>query len=747
MKNILLALFSITKKIKDSSFWKGAYIGIGMLCLLILILTGLYFKTGLNQFLMITGMLVSGSLTFVLAWIIGILLHRFINNIPFYAFALVIAGLGVFYLASMARFGMPVKAHLVLIAVFMTGSILFFGFGNMIRTSEKSNWWFWLFAGLGAVAIFTAIYWLSHTGSDPFPVRFNKSEAALLSKSGLHNPGLQGNYAVEYFTYGSGVDKRRKAFADSVRFKTMLVDGSDLIPDWKGSKAKWRKRFWGFDSKHFPLNGRVWMPEGPGTFPMILIVHGNHRMEEYSDPGYAYLGELLASRGFITVSVDENFINGTWSGDFRGKEMPARAWILLEHLKQWREWIQNKDHPLFHKADLDNVILIGHSRGGEAVSIAAAYNTMDHFPDNANVTFDYHFGIKGLVTIAPTDKRYFRRIKLQNINYLSLAGSYDSDESSFFGLRQYQRITYSDTIFHFKSGIYIHGANHGQFNTTWGREDAGPPFSWLLNTEPIIPGNDQRQIAKVSIGAFAEDVLHEQNAYTTFFKNPGSCQDWLPKTLILQNYDDNASKILSNFEEDIDVATGTFPGSRISTKDLNLWNEKPLLFRDSDVQGNSAVEVGWLKKNDSVIVTPSYSIALAAAIPVDTRNSFLISLAPGDFKNLHTKDQDDANENENNKSPLTIRFNIVLEDSLGFQWKVNSDSVLHLAPQLKVQYLKAKGLSTDIFGKEWEPALQSFEIEIKKFSGDGDITNIKQVTLLFDNSSEGVLYLDNIGVR
>jgi hypothetical protein len=51
-------------------------------------------------------------------------------------------------------------------------------------------------------------------------------------------------------------------------------------------------------------------------------------MKDFSDPGYAYLGELFASRGFIAVSVDENFLNG----DIRS-ENDARAYVLLEHLK------------------------------------------------------------------------------------------------------------------------------------------------------------------------------------------------------------------------------------------------------------------------------------------------------------------------------------------------------------------------------------------------------------------------------
>ena len=61
------------------------------------------------------------------------------------------------------------------------------------------------------------------------------------------------------------------------------------------------------------------MPEGEGPFPLTLIVHGNHNMIDYSDEGYGYLGNLLASRGIIVVSVDQNFINGHWSGDFMGK--------------------------------------------------------------------------------------------------------------------------------------------------------------------------------------------------------------------------------------------------------------------------------------------------------------------------------------------------------------------------------------------------------------------------------------------
>lgn len=63
-------------------------------------------------------------------------------------------------------------------------------------------------------------------------------------------------------------------------------------------------------------------------------------MEDYSDSGYNYLGELLASRGFIVASVDEKCLNLSPLVDLlifqslKG-ENDLRSWLLLEHLQIW----------------------------------------------------------------------------------------------------------------------------------------------------------------------------------------------------------------------------------------------------------------------------------------------------------------------------------------------------------------------------------------------------------------------------
>jgi hypothetical protein len=122
------------------------------------------------------------------------------------------------------------------------------------------------------------------------------------------DPGLPGPYTVGTFYYGSGTDRNRAEYRDSVTLVTEPVDGSKLVD--LGSSARARNSYWGFTPAEMPLNGRVWYPEGDGPFPLVLVVHGNHDMRDFSDPGYDYLGELLASRGFVLVSVDMNFING-----------------------------------------------------------------------------------------------------------------------------------------------------------------------------------------------------------------------------------------------------------------------------------------------------------------------------------------------------------------------------------------------------------------------------------------------------
>jgi hypothetical protein len=183
--------------------------------------------------------------------------------------------------------------------------------------------------------------------------------------------------------------------------------------------------------------------------------------------------------------------------------------------------------------DLEHIALIGHSRGGEAVVLANQFNQMGAFPDDATIPFDYHFHILAVAAIAPTEGTYLPRtshVELRDQNYFVMGGSRDGDNgTSFPGQSQYSHTTFSGAIEAFKASIYIKDANHGQFNTSWGRNDAPTVYKFLTDERQILSGPAQRQVAKVYLTAFLNVTLKSQMAYRALFRDPrkGAAHDQL----------------------------------------------------------------------------------------------------------------------------------------------------------------------------------------------------------------------------
>ncbi len=207
------------------------------------------------------------------------------------------------------------------------------------------------------------ILWIASPGSDAPLLDINAARGA--PQIAVGNPAELGPYEVLTLTYGNGSDRHRPEYGEDADLLTSSVNASAFV-SISGFEKFSREMFWGFDESEFPLNARVWYPDGAGPFPPVLIVHGNHDMVDFSDTGYGYLGELLASRGYIFISVDENFLNGYFSGGFEG-ENDARAWLLLNHIELLEGWNGGADDTPFEGlVDMENIALIGHSRGGRS---------------------------------------------------------------------------------------------------------------------------------------------------------------------------------------------------------------------------------------------------------------------------------------------------------------------------------------------------------------------------------------------
>ncbi|MBW8241363.1 hypothetical protein K1F50_01035 [Muricauda oceani] len=733
-------------------FFRPVFLAVAILVVTLFGVAGYHYAIGYPAWVtMLAGILIGFVLIvllkFLLTW-----LAPLVKQIPLTLVTSVLGGFLALYIMRMYAFRWPSILFYGL-ALFGFICLVFIVLGVRQIIKKKNTGTGSILVVLGIVLIALGFYGFNALNGDPYLEELSPEEGisvTTLSELGVDDPSEKGNFEVEVFTYGSGTDEKRPEYAEGIKIKTPTVDASLLLPEWKGKKKKWREKYWGFGVDSFPLNARVYMPKGEGPFPMVMMVHGNHSMLDYSDGGYAYLGELLASRGIIGVSVDENFINGHWSGDFMGKEMPVRGWLLLKHLEQWNQWNQDSNSELAGKVDMDNIVLVGHSRGGEAVSIAAAFNKLDRFPDNGNEKFDFGYGIKGIITIAPTDYRYDREISLKDINYLSIQGAYDSDETSFWGMRPFHRLQFSDDFDGFKAGLYMNHANHGQFNSTWGRSDFGAPMKWLLNLEPLVSGEEQRKVAEVYVSGFAEAVLNGNERYRPMFKNVDLVSNWLPKEDYRSQYSDANKQVLVDFEGDLDV-TRACKGVQLSAKNFKVWREMELESRDGGSQQNNALVLGWSYgpdvDNDSL---PTYTINLPDTLQhFGTADTLAISMAMGDIAELEIGDEDKKTKEKKTEDPkVGFNFSIVLKDSLGNSAGVALADHNRLPGTIRTKFTKFKFLDKDMIGNNSEIQLKSCYVSISSFlkmNDSLDLSKLKHIALVFDEDTLGVVILDDIG--
>ena len=225
-------------------------------------------------------------------------------------------------------------------------------------------------------------------------------------------------------------------------------------------------------SIHYPTN----LAAGP--FPVILFLHGRHATcftgggsallqwpctSNNSQPipsyqGYDYVSEVLASNGYVVVSVSANGINAVDNAVFDLGAL-ARAELLQKHLDILKQFNTTGGAPFgtkfVGKFDLTRVGTMGHSRGGEGVVRHYVLNQESGSP----------YGIKAVFPLAPVD---FNRFVVNNAALNVLLPYCDGDVSDLQGVHFYDDARYNvpgdQAPKHYE---LIMGANHNFFNTIW----------------------------------------------------------------------------------------------------------------------------------------------------------------------------------------------------------------------------------------------------------------------------------------
>lgn len=293
-----------------------------------------------------------------------------------------------------------------------------------------------------------------------------------------------------------------------------------------------------------------------GSRPLVLFLHGRHpscyrvgATEEEDEAnrdtwpcpdgwneipsyrGYRQIQEVLASRGYVTVSVSANGIGAQDMAVIDGGTA-ARAFLLRHHLDEWTRWAsgagERSTAPEIVRGvapvDPGRVLLVGHSRGGEGVNRAAL---------DSSTTESVDWRVRGVVHIAPTS---FGKNPAPGVPTVVILPSCDGD---IFDLQGQEYVDAARDIVPapgdpaLRSSVLLLGANHNYFNSHWSSGESQAPSwdDWMTPTDPLCgtgEGNirltaaEQRQVAATYVGAAVAVFVEEDEDFLPLLDGSGA---------------------------------------------------------------------------------------------------------------------------------------------------------------------------------------------------------------------------------
>jgi pimeloyl-ACP methyl ester carboxylesterase len=261
------------------------------------------------------------------------------------------------------------------------------------------------------------------------------------------------------------------------------------------------------------LNGVVAAPTEGGPYPVALILHGTHpgcpvddngvdswpcdpEDEQANFAGFTWLAEQLAARGTVAVAIN---LNAEYTLGF-GETTPGQRLTQLvdRHLVALADAASGGEADfgidLAERADLDQLLLVGHSRGGEsAMNLAKDWAAQ---PDTGRP----YGPAEGLLLLAPAIVFGTTEGPLPAPTAVVLP-SCDADvrEQDGLGYLESARLVGNDT---WATAAWLEGANHNNVNT------ALQPDAFGLEGRPDCDGAALDPAAQRDfVGAYAADFV------------------------------------------------------------------------------------------------------------------------------------------------------------------------------------------------------------------------------------------------
>ncbi|GHH60810.1 hypothetical protein GCM10017774_85820 [Lentzea cavernae] len=232
--------------------------------------------------------------------------------------------------------------------------------------------------------------------------------------------------------------------------------------------------------------------DAPGERPLVLFLHGRHfTCYDKADPnrilmnwpcpagstavpshkGYLKAQQLLASQGYLTVSISANGVNAqdALTADAGAQ---GRSSLVRHHLAKWADWSSGSGSaPTGVRADMSEVLLVGHSRGGEGVNRAAT-DSLTPPPGDTGFSGPVRWNIRGDVLIGPTIFGHNPAPDVPSVTFLPGCDGDVADLQGQIFVDQTRGLSRGDAL---HSALYVVGANHNYFNSEWTPGQAQAP--------------------------------------------------------------------------------------------------------------------------------------------------------------------------------------------------------------------------------------------------------------------------------
>lgn len=498
-----------------------------------------------------------------------------------------------------------------------------------------------------------------------------------------------------------------------------------------------------------------------GPFPLIVLMHGRHATtydpttnaaflewppagNHRSIPsylGYEYLADSLASNGYVVVSIGANGINSR-DNNVNDLGALARAELMQRHFNIWNDLstgsgvvqpfgIAPFGTRFVGEVNMQDIGIMGHSRGGEGVVKSYLYNQSLGSP----------YGIQAVFALAPVD---FNRPVINNVPEAILLPYNDGDVSDLQGAHFYDDARYNvagDSAA--KYTYLVHGANHNFYNSIWtpGGFPAGASDDGQAGPPTRLTPAQERGTGLALMSGFFRAYLGGESQFQPFLRGdvapPPSAQ--VTKNQLYTSYQpaDNGSRLdVNRLVNPSTLITNTLGGA-VNTNGLDTYR----------VYGDTAAgETGFIFPGEPSTKFP-HTIPSARSARSGMSQLQVAYTGAGAY---YENDIPAVNEDVSGFYALQFRAGVVFTDTTHNPVGQPQDFSVTLTDALGDSYsTQVSTWSNALYfppgGATVHQVLSTVRVPLAAFVYGGvDLTQVTQVEFDFDQRTSGSYLLDDL---